>query len=160
MEILIDETNLNRNFHFETSISLHQAIFFQNILLLQCPRRCKVTVERVFRGKKFDKPFVLEAATYKADYRLLSKKEEADYCKSSVREEKIIAPYMELPPLLREFVEKETGRKDVKMKVHHKGSIMTPARLAKEGEKPNIVISIGLGKPHPTGLSLYDGINI
>lgn len=92
---------------------------------------------------------------------LLSKKDEAEYCKIvDTREERIIAPLMELPPLLKEFVQKETGRQDVKMKVNFKTNPYKTARLASEGEKPNIEIPIGVGKPDPTGAVLYKGINI
>lgn len=117
-------------------------------------------MEKVFRGKKYENPVSIEMSSHKPDFKLLSKKEEAEYCKLCDREERIIAPYMDLPPLLREFVEKETGRKDIKMKVHHKESMFNNSRLAKEGEKPNVEISIGLGKPHPKGVWLYEGINI
>jgi small subunit ribosomal protein S34 len=117
-------------------------------------------VEKVFRGKKFEKPICIEKSSKTPDFKLLSKKEEAEYCKIADREEKIIAPYMELPPLLREFIEKETGRKDIKMKVHHKDALFNNARLAKEGEKSNVEIAIGVGKPHPKAVGLYEGLSI
>lgn len=117
-------------------------------------------MEKVFRGKKFDKPIWIEGQTYKGDFRLLSKKEEVSYCTTANREEKILAPYMELPPLLKEFVMKETGISDTKMKVQHKSNRFTNARLAKEGEKPTLEIEMGIGKPHPTGASLYEGLKI
>jgi small subunit ribosomal protein S34 len=119
-----------------------------------------VTVEKIFRGYKYPKPICINSVSYKSDYKLLPKKEEADYCKFSERETRLIAPYMDLPPLLREFVEKETGRKDIKMKVVHKEKLQTPARLVKDGEVPTLEIPIGLGTPHPTAKSLYEGINI
>lgn len=119
-------------------------------------------VEKVFRGKKFDEPVNIRASSYKADFRLLSKAEEAEYCKQKPTEMKLISPVMELPPLLKEFVMKETGRSDVKMKVHHKQnkSSYSSARLAKEGEKPDIVVAMGLGTPHPKSKSLYEGLEL
>lgn len=94
------------------------------------------------------------------DFKLLSRKEETEYCKLINREEKIIAQFMDLPPLLREFVEKETSRKDIKIKVHHKDAVFKSARLAKEGEKPNVEVVMGIGKPHPKAVGLYEGLQI
>lgn len=123
-------------------------------------RRVKVLMDKVFRGQKFEKPIWIRIASYKADYRLLSKKEEASYCKITPRDEKLIAPYMDLPPLLKEFVMKETGRSDVRMKVHHKWKLYSNARLAKEGETPNVEVAMGLGQPHPSVKTLYEGLSI
>lgn len=117
-------------------------------------------METVFRGKVLDKPIWTQKVTYKGDYRLLSKKEEASYCTTVEREEKLIAPFMEFPPLLKEFVMKETGLSDVKLKVHHKQQRNSIIRLAKDGEKANVEIAMGVGKPHPTATSLYEGLNI
>jgi len=126
----------------------------------QQQRKVKVLMDKVFRGEQFDKPVWVSIASYKADFRLLSKKEEASYCKIAKREEKIIAPYMEFPPLLKEFVMNETGRSDVMMKVKHKPKIYSTARLAQEGETPNVVVVMGIGKPHPKASILYEGLNI
>lgn len=117
-------------------------------------------VEKVFRGKKYDKPICIELSSDKPDFKLLSKKDEADYCKLVNREEKILPVFMDLPPLLREFVEKETGRKDIKIKIHHKESLFKNSRVAKDGEKPNVEVPISVGKPHPKGVGLYQGIDI
>lgn len=116
--------------------------------------------EKVFRGKKYDKLTTLQSSTYKADYRLLSKKEEAEYCVAVPREEKLLAPHMEFPPLLKEFIMKETGQSDIKLKVSHKPSLENMSRLAKEGEKPTVEVAMGVGKPHPKGAILYEGINL
>lgn len=128
--------------------------------IYQAERKCIVLAEKVFRGRKYDKLSRLESATYKADFRLLSKKEEAEYCVVAPREEKLIAPYMEFPPLLKEFIMKETGRSDVKLKVAHKPNPESISRLAKEGENPTVEVAMGIGKPHPSGAILYEGLNI
>lgn len=114
----------------------------------------------MFRGKRFDKAIRIESTSYKADYQLLSKKDEPEYCILSPREEKILSPHMDLPPLLREFVIKETGRSDVKMKVKNNRSFMNQSRLPKDGEKPDYELVMGLGKPHPTAAILYEGLNV
>ena len=105
----------------------------------------------------------MDSVTYKKDYILLSKQEEAEYCQTSSREIKLFDQFMDLPPLLKEFVMKETGRSDVKMRVQYKDKTWagyTHSRLAKEGEKPNMKIPLGIGKPHPTAASLYEGVKI
>lgn len=144
----------SRKLLYVTQTPSNLFIYFQET------REVKVWVEKVFRGKKYDKIISIETSSKTPDFKLLSKKEEAEYCKLHDREEKIIAPFMDLPPLLREFIEKETGRKDIKMKVHHKEAIFNSARLAKDGEKPNLEISIGIGKPHPKAVGLYEGLSI
>lgn len=125
-------------------------------------RKCTVLVEKVFRGRKHENPVKLFSTTYKNDYRLLSKKEEAEYCKVTERPIQLIDPMMDLPPLLKELVTKEKGCSDIQMKVHfrHKDAPKKVSRLAKEGEKPDIQIKMGIGKPHPSGVSLYQGINL
>lgn len=115
-------------------------------------------VEKVFRGKQYPKPFCIHAVSYKEDYRLLSKKEEAEYCKLANREEKILPREMELPPLLKAFVIKETGQTDVKMPVKIRKSPFKNFRLAEEGETPNVELVMGVGTPHPTAKSLYANI--
>lgn len=117
-------------------------------------------MEKVFRGRKYDKPISIESASYKKDYRLLSKKEEAEYCKLGARELKIVSPMMELPPLLKEFVMKETGKSDVKMPVRLSKSLFSNSRTANEGEKPNFELVMGVGQPHPKSHSLYEGIKL
>ncbi|KAG5676760.1 hypothetical protein PVAND_006569 [Polypedilum vanderplanki] len=124
-------------------------------------RKIKVVAEKVFRGKKYANPVVIESASYKTDYRLLSKKEENDYCQILCDQKdnvKIIEPEMEFPPLLKEFLIKETGNKDIKMKVHLKKGHNKNHRLALEGEKADIKIPIDIGKP--ISPSLYEGLNM
>lgn len=121
----------------------------------------EVVVEKVFRGRKFDKPVVLNAATYKNDYRLLSKKEEAEYCKVEPEQKvTLLSPEMELPPLLKEFIRKETGVEEPRMKVKYRTNIYKTTRLAEKGETPDIQFTMGVGKPHPKGLALYEGVQL
>jgi small subunit ribosomal protein S34 len=118
----------------------------------------RVLAERVFRGKQFEKPVWIERVSYKPDYRLLSKKEEAEYCKLVPQQEKILPTHMELPPLLKEFLIKETGREDHKMRIKHKPSMYKTSRLAKDGEKPNVEVTLGLGKPWSP--KLFEGVQL
>lgn len=114
----------------------------------------------MFRGRKFDLPAKLDSATYKNDYRLLSKKEEADYCQSVPHRIKLLSPTMDLPPLLKEMVKKETGVAEPKMKVRYTPAPYKLTRVAEEGEVPDITLSINIGKPHPKGAKLYEGVQL
>ncbi|KAL5292015.1 MRPS34 family protein [Megaselia abdita] len=111
-------------------------------------RKVKVTVEKTFRGVTSQKPVVIFSSSYKADFKLIPKDEEAEYCKvSNTKKQVILSPEMDLPPLLREFVIDETKQTNPRMKVHFKENLNKLSRLAKEGEKPNLEVPIGLGTP-------------
>lgn len=122
-------------------------------------RKCRVWVEKVFRGRKLPKECCIESASYKMDYRLLSKNEEAEYCKIIDVPVKLISPTMGLPPLLREFIlREETGSTDPQMRVKCNKSTLTNSRIAKEGETANIILQLGLGEPSKDSRYLYEGI--
>jgi len=110
-------------------------------------RKVKVTVEKTFRGHTYPKPIVINSTSYKADYRLIPKDQENNYCKVTEKAPiKIISREMEFPPLLKEFIQEETGIKNPKMPVKFKETRDKLCRLANENEKPTIEIGIGLGK--------------
>lgn len=99
------------------------------------------------------------SASYKADYRLIPRELESTYCKTTpVIEERILPRTIEFPPLLREFIVKETGNTapilNVKLTVNREKI----ARLAKEGETPNMHITMNVGKP--CSPRLYKGLNL
>jgi small subunit ribosomal protein S34 len=124
-------------------------------------RKIKVMAEKVFRGRKYEKLVQIEGASYKTDYRLLSKKEEETYCQvlcSQTEKIKLIAPQMDFPPLLKEFLTKETGKNDIKMRVYLKKSHNKNHRLAQEGEKADVVIPIDIG--NVVSPSLFEGLQV
>lgn len=124
-------------------------------------RKMKVWVQKVFRGKLFENPVLIESVSYKCDYKLLSKIEERDYCQilgNHTKDEVLIAPKMELPPLLKELIARETGKTDIKMNVKIFDTHNKKHRLAKEGEKPTLEIPINIGKPKVS--SLYKGLEL
>lgn len=94
------------------------------------------------------------------DYRLLSKNEEAEYCKILDVPVKLVSGTMGLPPLLREFIIRETGEKNPQMRVKCNKSTLTNSRLAEEGETPNVILQMGLGEPSESSRYLYEGILI
>ncbi|XP_019560046.2 uncharacterized protein LOC109428689 [Aedes albopictus] len=110
-------------------------------------RKVKVTVEKTFRGRTYPKLVEINSVSYKADYRLLHKHEEESYCKAVPREEKVIPREIDLPPLLREFVQKETGKDAPKIAIKLKPGHNNIYRLANEGEKPTVDVSMGIGNP-------------
>lgn len=107
----------------------------------------KVTVEKTFRGRTYPKLVQIDSVSYKADYRLLHKHEEEEYCRVAQRTEKIVPREIDLPPLLKEFVLKETGQSDKKIAIKLKPGHNSIYRLAKEGEKPTFDVGMNLGKP-------------
>uniref|UniRef100_A0A182QUR8 28S ribosomal protein S34, mitochondrial n=1 Tax=Anopheles farauti TaxID=69004 RepID=A0A182QUR8_9DIPT len=110
-------------------------------------RKVRVTVEKTFRGRKYPNPVQIESVSYKADYRLLSKHEEAAYCKFTERQEKIFPREIDLPPLLKEFVARETGKPAPMVPIKLQAGRENRYRLAKEGEQPTVEVTMSIGKP-------------
>ncbi|XP_052860872.1 uncharacterized protein LOC128267948 [Anopheles cruzii] len=110
-------------------------------------RKVRVTVEKTFRGRTYPKLVEVESTSYKADYRLLAKHEEKSYCKLVERQEKIFPREIELPPLLREFVTRETGKPAPMIPIRLKDGRENRYRVAKEGEQPTVPVTMNLGKP-------------
>ncbi|XP_055688468.1 28S ribosomal protein S34, mitochondrial [Lutzomyia longipalpis] len=112
-------------------------------------RKVKVMVEKVHRGIKNPVPVQILGTSYKADYRLIPKHEEAEYCREvAQRAEKIFPRFIDVPPLLREYLKDETGQENPQMPlVLNKWGRHKTYRLAEEGEQPNVHVSMGLGTP-------------
>uniref|UniRef100_A0A0K8TRT1 Putative mitochondrial ribosomal protein s34 n=1 Tax=Tabanus bromius TaxID=304241 RepID=A0A0K8TRT1_TABBR len=122
-------------------------------------RLVKVVVEKTFRGRTLPKPVVICSTSYKADYRLLPKNEETEYCKGASKvAEKILPRTIDLPPLLKEFISEETGNPNPTMKFHFKSGREKLSRLARDGEKPNVEVTMGLGTP--LSKKLYENVNL
>uniref|UniRef100_A0A1A9UJ34 Uncharacterized protein n=1 Tax=Glossina austeni TaxID=7395 RepID=A0A1A9UJ34_GLOAU len=121
-------------------------------------RKVKVTVQKTWRGVTLPKAIEIYSTSYKADYELVDKEDEHKYLSNTKKvEERILDNKVEFPPLLREFIEEETGQKNPMMKVHFKPKANKFVRLAKDGETPHIKLTVGLGEPSPVALKLYDG---
>lgn len=106
-----------------------------------------MTVEKTFRGRLYPKPVEIFSASYKADYQLIPKHEEAALCQvTPTRVEKILPTEIEMPPLLRAFVEKETGVKNPKIPLKLKHTKEKFYRLAKDGEQATIEVGMALGQ--------------
>ncbi|XP_061388638.1 uncharacterized protein LOC133323697 [Musca vetustissima] len=123
------------------------------------PRKVKVTVEKTWRGVTLPKPVEIFSTSYKADYELVDKEDEHKYLQNTAKvEEKILNPFVEFPPLLREFISEETGNTNPQMKVHFKQTDNKFVRLAKDGEKPTIQVTMGLGQPSTIAKKFYEGV--
>lgn len=117
----------------------------------------KILVEQVFRGKNYGVIDISRVA-YKTDFRLIHKHEEAKYLQAyencTPPETKIFPPTVEMPPLLKILAEREGHpSKILKLRIGNNHSL---CRIAKDGEKPTVDISIGLGTP--LSPQLYEGL--
>lgn len=115
-------------------------------------------MEKTFRGQTYPKLVEISSVSYKADYRLLPKHEEESYCRTVQRAEKIIPREIDLPPLLKEFVQRETGKSGPKIPIKLKPGHNNVYRLAKDGEEPTVEICMGIGKPASPNLYANCGI--
>ncbi|KAK3861704.1 hypothetical protein Pcinc_032363 [Petrolisthes cinctipes] len=117
----------------------------------------KVLVEKIFRGKNYGVIDISESA-YKTDYRLIHKHEEAKYLHAletcPPRQINILPRTVEMPPLLKMVAEREGHERTVLTMETSKNPCN--ARLAEEGEEPNVKISPGLGTP--VSPQLYKGV--
>lgn len=122
-------------------------------------RKVKVIVEQTFRGKQRAKPLNIYGTSYKADYQLVPKDQEFKYLAPvKTKDAPILPRHMEFPPLLRQFIVKETGNPNPLVAVKlHKTQTAT-ARIAEEGEQPNIEIGMGFGKP--LCANMYKGLDV
>lgn len=114
----------------------------------QGDRKVKVFVEKTFRGRTLPKLVGIHSTSYKTDYQLIPKNKEAEMCRPCEQPEfKILPQTIEFPPLLREFIIKETGQHNPQLKVKIQRGREKVVRIAKDGETPNIDLSMGLGTP-------------
>ncbi|XP_046467164.1 uncharacterized protein mRpS34 [Neodiprion pinetum] len=116
------------------------------------PRKVSVLVERTFRGVKFDRPVLIRAASYKSDYQLIPKDQEAAYCKiEKPRTMSILARTCDYPPLYKEMLIRKMKAKgtpiteELKLEIQHTTSTNKFARVAEEGETPTVNMTIDIG---------------
>lgn len=125
----------------------------------QGDRKVRVWVERTFRGRTSPNSVEIFSASYKADYILIPKSEESIFCKPlETIEERILPQFIEFPPLLKQFIVKETGNLEPLLKVRIKVNQLKIARIAKDGEAPTIGLTMALGKP--CSPRLYQNLNV
>lgn len=97
---------------------------------------------------------------------LIPKDEEAEFCKSTVtvdKKERILPRTMELPPLLKASILRDLQKdgkpaENLDIEVVYQKGRESRYRVAKEGEKPNVEITLGLGKP--VSPNLFKGIDL
>ncbi|KAF7270430.1 hypothetical protein GWI33_016580 [Rhynchophorus ferrugineus] len=131
-------------------------------------RKVRVLIEKTFRGKTLPKPILLESATYKPDYKLIPKDEEANFCKNIPKSDtpaRILPRTMDFPPLMKELIIQEgilkggATKEDLELEIaYNKMSQKSKYRIADKGEQPTQTFSIGLGTPITS--RLYKGIDL
>ncbi|KAG5890877.1 hypothetical protein JTB14_002820 [Gonioctena quinquepunctata] len=127
-------------------------------------RKVRVWVEKTFRGITEPKPMCTESASYKTDYKLILKDDEAEYCKEAAgKSVKVLPRYFDFPPLLKELLMREAEAKGQKYAeepkleiLYNRQSRIKSYRIANEGEEPDIKMVSGLG--NPVAPRLYEGI--
>lgn len=138
--------------------------FLEFLLFLQPneARKVKVLVENTFRGQKSHQLVQLLSTSYKADYQLIPKSKESEYIKRAEAvpqpEQKILPATIECPPLLREFIAAETGQSNAQIPTKILKFKRKTLRIARDGETPNMSISMGLGTP--ASPNLYKGLDL
>lgn len=117
-----------------------------------------VLVEKVFRGQKFPTLVQMDGATYKPDYVLIPKDQEAKYInETKVPELRLMPRTTDFPPLLKKILEKqEKDTPDLKLKIVYSTLGIKSYRVAEENETPTVEIKVGLG--NPVSPSLYNNI--
>lgn len=118
-----------------------------------------MVVEQTFRGKQRAKPLHIYGTSYKPDYQLVPKDQEFKYLTPvNTKDTPILPRYMDFPPLLRQFIANETGNTNpmLPLKIHKTQT--TTTRIAEEGERPNIEIGMGLGRP--LSAKMYKGLDV
>lgn len=119
-------------------------------------------VEQVFRGKKLSTPVQIDTVTYKPDYILIPKDQEANYINRTQQPTQRIMPRTtNFPPLLKEILIRQTKNlkkesSDLKLKLKYAPLGIKNYKIAEEGETPTVNVDIGLGKP--ASPSLYTNI--
>lgn len=118
-------------------------------------------VEQVFRGKKLSIPVQIDTVTYKPDYILIPKDQEANYINRTQQPTQRIMPTTtNFPPLLKEILMRQKNLKeessDLKLKLKYAPLGIKNYKVAEEGETPTVNIDIGLGEP--ASPSLYTNI--
>ncbi|XP_035445240.2 uncharacterized protein LOC118272703 [Spodoptera frugiperda] len=144
--------------------------FMKIVKVETCPdeerRRVRIWVEKTFRGRKMPNLTEIYRTSYKPDYKLVPKNEEAQLL-ASVKEvhhfpEVILPRNIEMPPLMKKFIIKDHEKKglevmtDFTMPITYNYSPNRVKRIAKPDEKPTVQFSMGLGTP--ASPSLYEGV--
>ncbi|KAI5645447.1 mitochondrial 28S ribosomal protein s34 domain-containing protein [Phthorimaea operculella] len=146
--------------------------FMKIVKVETCPdeerRRVRVWVEKTFRGHTLPKLTEIYRTSYKTDYKLVPKNEEAKLLESVAKAkehyhpEVILPRTVEMPPLMKQFIVKDHEKKGLEvmkeyvLPLSYNSSPNRVQRIAKEGEKPTVQFTMKLGKP--VSPSLYEGV--
>merc|ERR1711962_801421 len=119
----------------------------------------RVWVEKVFRGKNYGVSEISKVV-YKWDYHLIDKCDEAQYPAAVENNEisqevKILPQFVPMPPMLKYLAERE-GHPTTELQLNINKNRSGNTRIAKDGETPNVEVTLGLGTP--ASPQLYEGV--
>lgn len=92
----------------------------------------------------------MDGATYKPDYVLIPKDQEAKYInETKVPELRLMPRTTDFPPLLKKILIEKQGKDtpDLKLKIVYSTLGIKSYRVAEEDETPTVDIKVGLGNP-------------
>lgn len=121
-------------------------------------RKIKAVVEKVWRGYKYEKPIEICRVSYKADYRLLSKSEEKEYCKLAENVSPPLRPAaIPFPPLLKEMLQ-EGNKEEPQLKLK-----LRQNRDNRAQQDPNLIIKsqdipVNQSLGQPKYLKFYENV--
>lgn len=109
------------------------------------PRKVVALVERTFRGETSKNPVQIESVSYKSDYVLIPKDQEAKYLTATnQRAHKLLPSTTEFPPLLKEILMRQAKQTaelradEPKLQVRYNLNGIKIYRVAKDGETPTV----------------------
>ncbi|XP_013190588.1 uncharacterized protein LOC106134981 [Amyelois transitella] len=146
--------------------------FMKIVKVETCPdeerRRVRVWVEKTFRGHKLPNLTEIYRTSYKPDYKLIPKNEEAKLFakldKKHYFPDVVLPRTVEMPPLMKKFIAKDYEKKGLEplkefvMPLRYNHSPNRVHRIANPGEKPTVEITMRLG--NPASPSLYEGVKL
>ncbi|KAK5642213.1 hypothetical protein RI129_008380 [Pyrocoelia pectoralis] len=130
-------------------------------------RKVRVWCENTFRGRKFPELYEVFATSYKADYKLIPKYEEAEYCKCDNPRvhNKVLPKTTSFPPLLRELIMRDMKARgevveEPQLKIIYNVSQQSHYRAAENDESPTEPLQKGFGKAVTSTLQPHQVSNL
>lgn len=123
-------------------------------------RKVDIWVEQVFRGVRHPHPLNMLNVSFKTDFRLIPKHEEAKFTSYPVKEladakTTTLPQTMDFPPLLERYIAKETGNQHPQLKVLLNRTKHNLNRYAEIGEEPTVKFPKNMGLGQPRSPNLY-----
>lgn len=133
--------------NMDVSVNYYYHCIFIVCDTFQILRKVRIHVQETFRGRTLPEPVIMEHVTYKTDFQLIPKDEEANICKPLKLDPNIaVFPryYKEWPPMLRELLMREQKANGgdpqniPKLEIAYNPTNYGKYRIAEEGETPTV----------------------